>query len=94
MQLVTVEAGFAATDLPQALTLLGSCAQEARIMDGCDHYAVFQSPGADGVAIVQRWASMAAFDAYRASPTFAELGKTLGPLMTAPPVTTIAEVAG
>jgi len=37
---------------------------------------------------------MEAFDAYRASPTFSTLGKGLKPMMSAPPVTTVAEIEG
>ncbi|WP_415919036.1 putative quinol monooxygenase [Tateyamaria sp. SN6-1] len=91
MKLITVEAAFAASDLPAALTLFEAQADTVRKMNGCRHYALFTRPSGDGVAILQHWDSMEAFDAYRASETFATLGQGLRPMMSAPPVTVVAE---
>lgn len=92
MKLITVEAAFAAADLQAALSLFETQADTVRRMEGCHHYALFTRPSGDGVAILQHWDSMEAFDAYRASGTFATLGQGLRPMMTAPPVTIVAEV--
>lgn len=92
MKLVTVEAAFAPADLDAAMTLLAAQADAVRAMPGCVSYALYRGPSGDRVAIVQRWLSAGAFDAYRASETFARLGAGLGPLMTAPPQTIVAEV--
>ena len=90
MNLITVEAPL--SDIDAGLASVDAQADIVRAMDGCVHYA----PYARGshLAIVQEWESLAAFDAYRASPTFATLGAQLKPLMTAPPVTKVAELTG
>ena len=61
-------------------------------MPGCRHYALYRKPSDDGVAIIQHWDGMEAFDAYRASETFVALGVGLRTLMVKPPVTISAEV--
>ncbi|MEO0665315.1 MAG: antibiotic biosynthesis monooxygenase [Pseudomonadota bacterium] len=90
MNLITVEAPL--SDIDAGLAHVEAQAGVVRAMDGCTHYA----PYARGshLAIVQEWESLAAFDAYRASPAFATLGAQLKPLMTAPPVTKVAELTG
>lgn len=92
MKLITVEAAFAAADLDAAMALFSEQAEVVRAMVGCAHYALYRSPSEDGIAILQQWETMAQFDAYRASETFATLGAGLRPLMTQPPVTIVAEV--
>ena len=92
MKLITVEADFAATNLDAAMDLISAQAETVRAMPGCTHYALYRKPSDDGVAILQQWDSMEAFDAYRTSETFADLGVGLRPIMTKPPVTTVAEV--
>ena len=92
MKLITVEAEFAASNLDAAMKLISGQAATVRAMPGCTHYALYRKPSDDGVAIVQQWDGMEAFDAYRASETLANLGVGLRPLMTRPPVTTVAEV--
>ncbi len=92
MKLITVEAAFATADLDAAVDLFSSQADEVRTMNGCKHYALYRKPSGDGLAILQHWATMDAFDAYRASDVFAKLGAGLRPLMSAPPVTVVAEV--
>ena len=92
MKLITVEAEFAASDLDAAMALISGQAETVLAMSGCKHYALYRKPSCDGVAIIQQWDGMAAFDAYRASDTFAALGVGIRPLMAKPPVTTVAEV--
>lgn len=92
MKLITVEAEFAASDLASAMQLISGQAETVRAMPGCTHYTLYRKPSDDGVAIIQQWDGMEAFDAYRSSETFAVLGAGLRPLMTKPPVTTVAEV--
>lgn len=92
MKLITVEADFSSSDLAAAISLFAAQADEVRKMAGCAHYALYRKPSGDGVAILQRWKTMDAFDAYRASDVFAKLGAGLRPLMTALPVTVVAEV--
>ncbi|MGX9355577.1 putative quinol monooxygenase [Roseobacteraceae bacterium S113] len=90
MKLITVEATFAADKIEAAISEFDAQIEAVRAMDGCDSYALYRS--GDTVAIVQRWQDMARFDAYRKSDEFAGLGAALKPLMSAPPVTTIARV--
>lgn len=94
MKLIVVEAGFPAEKMDEAIRLFESQADDARAMDGCEHYALFRAPDAPRIAIVQHWTSMEAFDAYRGSPITAALGQGLKPIMAGPPTTAIAEVEG
>lgn len=92
MKLITVEVVFAEDDLEVAMELFAKQAATVRTMAGCKYYALYSKPERDGVAILQQWDTMDAFETYRTSDVFAQLGKGLRPLMTAPPVTTVAEV--
>ena len=93
MKLIVVEATFPAADRETAIALFSERADAVRAMDGCEGYAIHRSVEDEGgVAIVQRWHSMERFDAYRASDTFATLGQGLRPMMTAAPITTVAEI--
>lgn len=92
MKLITVEAAFAAADLDAAISLFSDQAETVRSMAGCAHYALYRKPSNDGIAILQHWDTKEAFDAYRQGDTFAKLGAGLRPLMTALPVTTVADV--
>ena len=92
MKLITVEADFATADLDSAIALFADQAKTVCNMAGCTHYALYRKPSDDGIAILQQWDTVEQFDAYRASETFAQLGASLRPLMTGPPVTTVAEV--
>lgn len=92
MKLITVEADFATADLDTAIALFTDQADEVRAIAGCKHYAVYPRSTKDGIAILQHWETMAAFETYRLSEIFAKLGQGLRPLMTAPPVTIVAEV--
>ena len=89
MKLITVEAAFPPDQTRKAVDAVAAQADSVRTMEGCTHYAVYRSDNA--IAIVQKWTSMEAFDQYRGSAVFAGLIGTLKPLMTAPPVTTIAD---
>jgi len=89
MKLIIVEAAFAPDQTSQAVEAVTAQADAVRAMTGCVHYAVYRSEGA--IAIVQKWTSMDAFDVYRGSEIFAGLIGALKPLMTVPPVTTIAD---
>lgn len=90
MKLVTVEATFSASTVDQAIRAFNDQAGTVRGMEGCAHYALYKY-GAS-VGIIQRWDTIVHFDAYRQSDAFRALGSALKPLMTAPPVTTIASV--
>lgn len=92
MKLITVETCVAPADLVRAAGLVDQQADAVRAMKGCLHYALFHNPAGDGLAIVQRWDRSDHFEAYRSSEAFAALGAALRPLMTKPPVTTVAEV--
>lgn len=92
MTLVTVEATFSPRTLPGALALLAREAAAVRRMAGCARYAVFRSHEGADIAIVQRWHTHDAFNAYRTSEAFARLGAGLKPMMSAPPTTTIARI--
>lgn len=89
MNLITVEATFSPEDTANAFDAVNAQADSVRAMAGCEAYSAYRSDKA--LAIVQKWHSMAAFDAYRESPVFAALIDALKPLMAAPPVTTIAK---
>lgn len=90
MKLIAVEAMFSPGDKQQAIDAVEAQADSARAMSGCDSYQVYQAD--KSIAIVQKWESMEQFDAYRNSNIFAGLIAALKPLMSAPPVTTIANV--
>ena len=94
MKLISVEAEFPADRIEEAIGLFEEQAGTVRAMDCCAQYALYRAPDAPRIAIVQQWRSMEAFDAYRASGTFATLGQGLKPMMTKPPVTTVAEIEG
>jgi quinol monooxygenase YgiN len=93
MKLITVEINVAAEAVETAVALLEGLRKHAVAMLGCESYNVYRAGSNEGaVAVIQRWNDMVSFDAYRASEAFASLGKHLRPMLTAPPVTTIAEV--
>lgn len=94
MKLITVEAAFSVDTRDAAVAAFEASADAVRAMTGCESYAIYKSDDATSVAIVQKWASMEQFDAYRGSDTFAQIGQALKPLMTAPPTTTVASVDG
>lgn len=90
MKLITVEAAFDPSAVQRAVDAIEAQASTVRSMSGCDGYACYRSD--DTIAIIQKWQSMAEFDAYRTSETFAGLGAALKPLMAKPPVTMVASV--
>jgi quinol monooxygenase YgiN len=90
MILVTVRADFSPADTEKAIEILAGVQANAMKMDGHDVHEVCTVPAAPGrVFIFQRWSSMEAFDAYRASDFFAQMGADLKSLMTAAPETII-----
>lgn len=93
MKLVTVETTFDADNLAQPMAQLVNEATTVRAMKGCVAYDLYSGID-DGqkIVIIQRWASMQTFDAYRQSETFARLGTGLRPFMTSPPVTTVCDL--
>ena len=90
MKLITVEAQFERGKTDAALAAVQEQSQVVTAIDGCEGYALYRA--GDRLAIVQKWRSAECFDAYLRSGAFAALGRTLTPLMSAPPVTTIASV--
>ncbi|MGR3511712.1 MAG: putative quinol monooxygenase [Paracoccaceae bacterium] len=88
MKLVTVEVALAPAAIEAVLASIEAQAEAVRARPGCVHYALYRNDA--GIALVQTWSSMEAFDLYRASPAFAALVETIKPAMTKPPVTTIA----
>lgn len=92
MKLIVVEAEFSSEKVSEAIRLFEAQAATVRGMEGCEHYKLFRTPDEPRIAIVQRWTSMEAFDAYRDSPVMATLGQGLKPIMSKPPVTIVAEI--
>lgn len=93
MKLVTVEAGLAPDCVAKSIAIFNNQARAVRAMHGCQDYAIYEAPnGENAILIMQKWASMKDFDAYRQSDLFASMGAGLGPLMAGPPVTTVAEI--
>ncbi|QHQ35833.1 putative quinol monooxygenase [Algicella marina] len=74
-----------AADRFTAIATLRAEAATVRAMSGCIAFTPF-ADGTTGIGILHEWQSAEAFAAYTTSPTFAETGRTLRPLMTAPPV--------
>ncbi|GHB40193.1 hypothetical protein GCM10007094_31870 [Pseudovibrio japonicus] len=93
MKLVTIEAKFSEGNALQAREIFERQSLSVRQMKGCLTYK-FYNGGAGSIGIIQKWETQDAFEAYRRSDTFAVLGKELKPLMTEPPITTIAEING
>ena len=57
-----------------------------RVREGCAEYAFFEDVGDSGrVLLYEEWESDAAFDAYKASPEFADNGKRIFPLLEGKP---------
>ena len=61
-------------------------AARARVLEGCVRYA-FHEDVADPLRVLlyEEWTSREAFEAYKASPLFAEAGQHLRPMLAAPP---------
>lgn len=90
MKLITVEARFTSANIDEAIAAFETQTKAVRAMDGCESYSLYRS--GEAIAIVQKWQNTECFDAYRKSDVFAGLGAALKPLMSVPPVTTIASV--
>ena len=93
MILVTVSAQFARENLDQAVETLQDLQGSTRGQADCQAYDVCTDPRSAGrVFIHQVWDNMAAFDAYRQSDGFAQMGAALKPIMVAAPETLIYDV--
>jgi quinol monooxygenase YgiN len=93
MKLVTVTLTFDKSDLSGAVEILDTYAPIVREMMGCKSYEIYQSCGETAKAvIVQEWDDLVAFDAYRKSSAFSELGQELRALVVSAPETVIAMV--
>ncbi len=94
MKLVIVETVFDPDNLAAPMAMLLNEATAVRGMTGCRGYDLYSGMD-DGrkIVVIQRWTSMEAFDTYRQSEAFSRLGRGLRPMMIAPPVTTISEMA-
>lgn len=92
MKLITVEAKTASENIQKSVDFFNRHADEVRAMSGCQSYDIFVAPAnGDTFVIVQKWADMETFDAYRQSALFGIIGQELKPIMTAAPVTTVAD---
>lgn len=91
-QIQTVLFDIAAGDLAQASALLDAEASAIRARAGCLAYRPFID-ASGGALIFQLWQDQAAFEAYRASPSFAALNAGLRSLMIAPPQSLTYDVA-
>ena len=89
MIVVTVEASC--TDLEAALAVVEQRAADVRRMPGCRRYEILRNDAGKALALLQHWDSESAFEGYRESATFRELGAQLQPLLSAPPVTVVAK---
>lgn len=78
MALAVVEVKLDQAGTKVALDALNTAAPEIRNLPGNEMFEAYER--GDGVVIVQEWATVAAFDAYRASPVFAAMGAALKPL--------------
>lgn len=90
MKLITVEASFSADKIEAAIDAFNDQSQHVTSMQGCESYGLYRA--GNSVAIVQKWQDMQSFETYRQSDIFAGLGATLKPLMSQPPVTTVASI--
>jgi|GEM_PF-6257545 len=92
-RLVLLELSLRPGAEPDAVAALEAVAGEARQRADCLHYEVYQpvSAARGELAIVQRWASPAAFEAYLASDEFARTKAALDGALASPPVRTVAD---
>jgi quinol monooxygenase YgiN len=92
MKLITVKALFGADDTHKVDAIAQATAAQIRALPGClsyNHY--WNAENKSELFIVQSWADIATFDAYRGSPVFGEIGGALKPLMTEAPETIVYE---
>jgi quinol monooxygenase YgiN len=87
MIIAIVDFEVAAADRARALDILKHDAPAARALPGNLGYRAFTDAGSDThIGIMHEWEKAEHFDGYIASAAFADIGKQLRPLMTAPPV--------
>ena len=84
---------FTVSDTVATLTRFNETATAVRSRTGCLQYEIFTDPSAPArLLIVQKWADMAAFDAYRAGSEMAAQMAGMGPLMTGAPLSVTLSV--
>ena len=94
MLIALVEFDVAPEDRAAALAALTAEAPEVRAMAGnLGFRPLIRADTPGGVMILHEWRDRAGFDAYRAGPGFAAIGRAIRPLMTATPVTRVFEAA-
>jgi quinol monooxygenase YgiN len=77
----------AAGDRQKALDTLLAEAPTVRAMKGCRAFIPFPDPtNPEGMGVLHEWEDGEDFAAYVSSPGFAEMGKTLRPMMISAPV--------
>ncbi len=90
MQIVIVTATFSAENINQALKILQDLETQTKRDEACEIYQIcLDAKQRTRVQIYQLWQSQSAFEAYKTSDAFAEMGKGLAPLMTSAPQTAI-----
>ena len=90
MIIVHVDAQFDAAAEAAIAAGLASDASTIRELDGNLDFKVLKAPNEPGrIELIQHWDSIGAFDAYRQSALFKEIGVRLAPQMTRPPVTRV-----
>lgn len=86
MILAIIDFQVAASDRPAALRVLAEDGRSAAAMPGNLAFRVYTDAGSDThVGLMHEWQDIRTFDAYLASPGFAQVGTILRPMMTAPP---------
>lgn len=74
-------------DAAKALPYLTTLAQTVRAMPGNRAYRPLPDPETPGrIAVLHEWEDKAAFDAFCATPAYADMLAELKPKLTAPPV--------
>jgi quinol monooxygenase YgiN len=87
MIIAIVDFEVAAGDRATALAVLGHDGPAARALPGNLSYRAFTNADSDShVGIMHEWEKAEHFEGYMASAAFAEIGRQLRPLMTAPPI--------
>ena len=94
MIIAIVEFELAAKNQDMVLQVLTKDTEQALKRQGCLGFKTTRVAGSEtGWMLVEEWDTQDAFDAYKASPEFARVGKALMPLMLAPPISRAFEAA-
>lgn len=87
MYIALIDFPVLAQDRATVLSVLAEGAAAARAMPGNLGFRVMiEADRPDEVSLLHRWADRGDFDAYIASPVFAEMGRQIRPLMAGAPV--------